>query len=197
MNPQFYQSAPVHSSLPRASWWVNFSGAWRQGNVPRTRRRAHSDPARRSTPWKNGLSTWFRRPAQLRELRGGHVPNPFYPASRVSRRSQARLSERPLRPESAADSRRLTPTSRRRETCGGSEPASGASQATDGKTLRRGDCRSGHGPPPHRGSVRGGDPGPDRVASPQLGEVFSRAVERFAEPHVSRRFRDTDADPAS
>ena len=54
------------------------------------RRRAHSDPALRfppqragalgtpgSTPWKNGLSTTLRRPAQLRELRGSHAPSPF------------------------------------------------------------------------------------------------------------------------
>ena len=60
-------------------------------------RRAPSEPARRSTPWKNGLSTWVRRPAQLRELRGRHAASPFYPAVRVSRRSQARLSERALR----------------------------------------------------------------------------------------------------
>jgi hypothetical protein len=31
-----------------------------------------------------------------------------------------------------------------------------------------------------------GDPGPGRVASPHPGAVFSRAVERFAEQHVSR-----------
>ena len=37
--------------------------------------------------------------SSLRELRGGHVPSPFYPAARVSRRSQARLSERALRRE--------------------------------------------------------------------------------------------------
>src|SRR5688572_2444505 len=44
-----------------------------------------------SPPWKNGLSTTSRRPAQLRELRGRHVPSPFYPAPRVSRRSQSLL----------------------------------------------------------------------------------------------------------
>ena len=60
-------------------------------------RRAHSEPARRSTPWKNGLSTCLRRPAQLRELRSSHAASPFYLAARVSRRSQARLSERALR----------------------------------------------------------------------------------------------------
>jgi hypothetical protein len=32
---------------------------------------------RGSTPWKNGLSTTLRRPAQLRELRGRHAPRPF------------------------------------------------------------------------------------------------------------------------
>jgi len=31
-----------------------------------------------STPWKNGLFTTLRRPAQLRELRGSHAPTPFY-----------------------------------------------------------------------------------------------------------------------
>ena len=49
--------------------------------------------------------------------------------------------------------------------------ASGASQATDGKTLRRGDFRPGHGP--------------GRSRTPHPEEEFSRAVERCAEQHVS------------
>jgi hypothetical protein len=31
-----------------------------------------------STPWNNGLFTAPRRPAQLRELRGGHAASPLY-----------------------------------------------------------------------------------------------------------------------
>ena len=86
-------------------------------------RRAHSEPARRSTPWKNGLFTWLRRPAQLRELRGRHAPSPFYPATRVSRRSQARLSERARRHVSAEPALLQSANSYgQRETCCGSEP---------------------------------------------------------------------------
>jgi hypothetical protein len=118
-------------------------------------RRAHSDPARRSTPWKNWLSTWLRRPAQLRELRGRHAPSPFYPAARGSRRSQARLSERALRhvsAESAFPARQLVRGSGRHAAA--ANLASGASRATDGKTLRSGECRQGHGP----GRVAGAHP---------------------------------------
>jgi hypothetical protein len=74
--------------------------------------RARSEPALRFPPQrasvrvggpgvrrrgKTGSSHGVRRPAQLRELRGLHASSPFYPAARVSRRSQSRLSERALR----------------------------------------------------------------------------------------------------
>ena len=56
-----------------------------------------------STPWKNGLSAWVRRPTQLRELRGHHAASSFYPAARVSRRWRHR---QPLSDRLAARGRR-------------------------------------------------------------------------------------------
>jgi hypothetical protein len=64
----------------------------------------------------------------------------------------------------------------RPETRCDSEPASDASQATAGKTLRRCDVRPGRGP------------GRSRI--PRPAEAFSRVVERFAEQ------RDSGPNPA-
>ena len=103
MTGRLYSPAPanVNDGGPALKWWVSWTRHVPFMRQRRACRRAHSEPARRSTPWKNGLSTWLRRPAQLCELRGSHVATPFYPAARVSRRSQARLSERALRHVSA------------------------------------------------------------------------------------------------
>ena len=90
----------------------------------------------------------------------------------MSRRSQARLSERALRHVSAEPGLHTALRTWQWETCCSANHASGASHATDGKTLRRGESRPGHGP--------------GRVASPHPEDGFSRAVERFAGQHVSR-----------
>jgi hypothetical protein len=125
---------------------------------------------RGSTPWKNGLS------APL-------LPTPRSSASCAAVTLRARFtvfvchgahSRASQKNPAASSPRRATLiTALRRDICCGSEPASGASHATDGKTLRREDCRPGHGP--------------GRVASPHPEEGFSRAVERFAEQRVARR----------
>ena len=134
-------------------------------------RRAHSEPTRRSTPWKNGLATWLRRPAQpgvpcTRTLaRWGGAPwaarqsrfEPVLPrCARVTALTGAPLRTRPAACASSQPLIYPTRTGSGRHAAAANH-ASGASHAPDGKPRAQGRVRrrSRISTPPRRRARRG------------------------------------------